>query len=105
MDGLEIARIFFRDLALLRQAVLDRILVDKLNSITVQQALARDFLLKLSTGLIYDCLGYAIWKFEGADFRAKVLSAFSGTVCVDEFHLGHRVVLLASDPIADSPIA
>ena len=34
------------------QAVLDRILVDKLNSTTVQQVMERDFLLKLSTGFI-----------------------------------------------------
>jgi hypothetical protein len=88
-----------------RQAVLDRILVDKLNSVTVQQAMERDFLLKLSTGFIYDCLEYAIRKFDGADFRSKVLNAFSGTLCVDEIHLGHRVVLLASDPVADNPIA
>ena len=88
-----------------RQAVLDRILVDKLNATTVQQAMARDFLLELSTGFIYDCMQYAIRKFDGADFRAKVLSEFSGTLCVDEIHLGHRVVLLVSDPIADNPIA
>jgi transposase-like protein len=65
----------------------------------------REFLLELSTGFIYDCLEYAIRKFDGAGFRAKVLSEFSGTLCVDEIHLGHRVVLLASDPIADNPIA
>lgn len=65
----------------------------------------RDFLLKLSTGFIYDCLGYAVRQFDGANFRAKVLSEFSGTLCVDEIHLGHRVVLLASDPISDNPIA
>jgi len=88
-----------------RQAVIDRILVDKLNATTVQQAMERDFLLKLSTGFIYDCLEYAIRKFDGADFRAQVLSEFSGTLCVDEIHLGHRVVLLASDPISDNPIA
>jgi hypothetical protein len=88
-----------------RQAVLDRILVDKLNATTVQQSMKRDFLLELSTGFIYDCLEYAIRKFDGAEFRAKVLSEFSGTLCVDEIHLGHRVVLLASDPIADNPIA
>ena len=57
-------------------------------------------MLNLSTGLIYDCLEYAIRKFDGADFRAKVLSTFSGTLCIDEIHLGHRVVLLARDPIA-----
>ena len=88
-----------------RQAVLDRILVDKLNSTTVQKVMERDFLLKLSTGFIYDCLEYAIRKFDGAKFRAKVLGEFSGTLCVDEIHLGHRVVLLASDPISDNPIA
>lgn len=88
-----------------RQAVLDRILDDKLNATTVQQAMQRDFLLKLSTGFIYDCLEYAIRKFDGVTFRAKVLGEFSGTLCVDEIHLGRRVVLLASDPISDNPIA
>ena len=88
-----------------RQAVLDRILVDKLNTTTVQQAMKRDFYLELSTGFLYDCLEYAIRNFDGAEFRAKVLSEFSGTLCVDEIHLGHRVVLLASDPVADNPIA
>lgn len=88
-----------------RQAVIDRILIDKLNAATVQHAMERDFLLKLSTGFIYDCLEYAIEKFDGAGFRAQVLSEFSGRLCVDEIHLGHRVVLLASDPVSDNPIA
>ncbi len=88
-----------------RQADIDRILVDKLNITTVGQALERDFLLKLSTGFIYDFLEYAVRKFGGADFRAKVLSEFSGSLCVDEIHLGHRVVLLASDPVSYNPIA
>jgi transposase-like protein len=88
-----------------RQAVLDRILNDKLNTTAVQQAMKRDFLLELSTGFLYQCLDYAVRKYEGAAFRQQVLSQFSGTLCVDEIHLGHRVVLLASDPIADNPIA
>lgn len=88
-----------------RQAVIDRILVDKLNASAVAGAMQRDFLLKLSSGFLYDCLEYAIRKFDGAEFRAKVLSEFSGSLCVDEIHLGHRVVLLASDPISDNPIA
>lgn len=88
-----------------RQAVIDRILIDKLNATTVQQAMKRDFLLSLSTGYLYDCLEYAVRKFDGAAFRAQVLGEFSGVLCVDEIHLGHRVVLLASDPIADNPIA
>lgn len=84
--------------------MLDRILIDKLNATAVQQSMQRDFLLKLSTGFIYDCLEYAIRKYDGAEFRQQVLSQFSGTLCVDEIHLGHRVVLLASDPLADNPI-
>ena len=88
-----------------RQAVLDRILIDKLNLTTVQKVMERDFLLKLSTGFIYDCLEYAVRKFDGNAFRARVLKEFSGTLCVDEIHLGHRVVLLASDPVSDNPIA
>ena len=88
-----------------RLAVLDRILIDKLNASMVQQAMQRDFMLKLSTGFIYDCLDYAIRKFDGAAFRAQVLRDFSGTLCVDEIHLGHRVILLASDPVADNPVA
>jgi hypothetical protein len=50
-------------------------------------------------------LEYAVRKYDGAEFRAKVLSEFSGSLCVDEIHLGHRVVLLASDPVSDNPIA
>ncbi len=88
-----------------RQAVIDRILDDKLNATTVQTNMKRDFLLDLSTGFIYDCLEYAIKKFDGAEFRASVLSDFSGSLCVDEIHLGHRVVLLATDPLADNPVA
>lgn len=88
-----------------RQAVIDRILVDKLNTVGVQESLRRDFLLELSMGFLYDCLEHAIRGYDGAEFRAQVLSEFSGTLCVDEIHLGHRVVLLASDPFADNPIA
>ena len=80
-------------------------MIDKLNATAVQQAMERDFRLKLSTGFIYDCLAYAVRKFDGAAFRAQVLREFSGTLCVDEIHLGHRVVLLASDPVSDNPIA
>ena len=63
-----------------RQAVIDRILVDKLNASAVAGAMQRDFLLKLSSGFLYDCLEYAIRKFDGAEFRAKVLSEFSGSL-------------------------
>jgi hypothetical protein len=48
---------------------LDRILVDKLNFSTVQKGMKRDFYLELSTGFLYDCLEYAVRKFDGAEFR------------------------------------
>lgn len=64
----------------------------------------RDFLLKLSTGYIYATLDYAISQFDGNDFRQQILNRFSGTLCIDEIHLGRRVVLLASDPVSDIPV-
>lgn len=59
-----------------RQAVIDRILIDKLNLSTIQRSLQRDFFLKLSTGYIYAALEYAIKQFDGNEFRKKVLSEF-----------------------------
>lgn len=88
-----------------RQAVIDRILCDKLNLSAVAVSMERDFLLKLSTGYIYSVLAYAIRQFDGNAFRQQVLSEFSGVLCIDEIHLGKRVLLLASDPIADNPVA
>jgi hypothetical protein len=37
--------------------------------------------------------------------RRKVLELFSGTLCVDELHLGRFTLLLATDPLADLPVA
>jgi transposase-like protein len=88
-----------------RQAVIDRILQDKLNLSAVQASMQREFLLELSTGYVYAALDYAISHFNGNEFREQVLAEFSGTLCVDEIHLGRRVVLIASDPISDNPIA
>src|SRR5690349_13450764 len=34
-----------------------------------------------------------------------VLRRFSGTLCVDELHLGAYTLLLATDPLADLPVA
>lgn len=88
-----------------RQAVIDRILQDKLNLSAVQASMKRDFLLSLSSGYVYAALEYAIRQFDGNEFRREVLRQFSGVMCIDEIHLGKRVLLLASDPIADNPLA
>ena len=65
----------------------------------------RDFGLKLSQGFVYDCLRWQIARLDLAPHRRMVLEKFSGTLCVDELHLGRFTLLLATDPIADLPVA
>ena len=88
-----------------RQAVLDRILDDGMNVEATRHSLARDFLLNLSTGFVYDCLYDAAAALDLATHRAAVLECFSGTLCVDELHLGQYTLLLATDPLSDIPVA
>ena len=40
-----------------------------------------------------------------AEHRRRVLEHFSGTLCVDELHLGQFTLLLATDPLGDLPVA
>jgi transposase-like protein len=86
-------------------AVLDRILEDGLNVERVLAAMRRDFGLKLSQGFVYDCLRRRISRLDLEPHRRLVLEKFSGTMCVDELHLGRFTLLLATDPIADLPVA
>lgn len=88
-----------------RAAVLDRILQDGMNVESVRAALKRDFLLDLSEGFIYDCLHREVQQLHMAEYRRWVLEHFSGTMCVDELHLGHYTLLLATDPINDFAVA
>jgi transposase-like protein len=90
---------------LVRDAVLDRILEDGLNVERVLTAMRRDFGLKLSQGFVYDCLRRRISRLDLESHRRMVLETFSGTMCVDELHLGRFTLLLATDPIADLPVA
>ncbi len=88
-----------------REAVLDRLLDDRMSVERLRLALRRDFHLDLSDGFLYDCLD---WKARQADlpaYRQWTLAHFSGTLCIDELHLGHRTLLLATDPINDFPVA
>src|SRR5579871_5696995 len=84
-----------------RQAVLDRILLDGLNVERTLAAMRRDFFLKLSEGFVYDCLRWQVAQLDLAEHRQLVLAKFSGTLCVDELHLGRFTLLLATDPLAD----
>src|SRR5215212_11703622 len=90
---------------LVRAAVLDRILEDGLNVQRTLAAMQRDFLLKLSEGFVYDCLRWKVAQLDLAAHRQLVLKRFSGTLCVDELHLGRFTLLLAADPLADLPVA
>lgn len=88
-----------------REAVLDRLLDDRMTVQQIQLAMQRDFCLDLSTGFLYDCLDWKIRQVNGADYRQWTLAEFSGTLCIDEIHLGEHTLLLATDPLHDFPVA
>lgn len=88
-----------------REAVIDRVLDDGMSMERLQQAMQRDFHLNLSDGFLYDCLDWKVRQAEMPAFRQWTLANFSGTLCIDEIHLGHRTLLLATDPINDFPVA
>jgi hypothetical protein len=88
----------------LRQAVLDRLLRDRLNVQQTIEAMQRDFLVHLSEGFIYDCLREQVGHLDLAVHRQHVREHFSGTLCVDELHLGSHTLLLATDPLANMPV-
>src|SRR5438270_836328 len=90
--------------ATVRQAVLDRLLRDRLNVEQTKTAMRRDFLVTLSDGFIYDCLRWQLARLDLAAHRRLVLERFSGILCVDELHLGRYTLLLATDPVADLPV-
>jgi hypothetical protein len=88
-----------------RGLVLDRLLKD---GMSVERALAsirREFLLDLSTGFVYGVLRDRAAELDMARHRRMVLERFSGTLCVDELHLGRFTLLPATDPLADLPVA
>ena len=87
-----------------RQAVLDRLLRDRLNVEQAKAAMKRDFLVDLSDGFVYDCLRWHLARLDLAGHRRMVRERFSGTLCVDELHLGAYTLLLATDPLADLPV-
>jgi hypothetical protein len=88
-----------------RDAVIDRLLDDGMSLHRLQQAMRRDFLLDLSDGFLYDCLDWKVRQTDMPGYRRWTLDNFSGTLCIDELHLGHRTLLLATDPLGDFPVA
>ena len=88
-----------------RDAVIDRLLEDGMSLHRLQPAMRRDFLLELSDGFLSDCLDWKVRQTDMPGYRQWTLDNFSGTLCVDELHLGHRTLLLATDPLGDFPVA
>jgi hypothetical protein len=88
-----------------REAVIDRLLDDLMSMERLRHALRRDFHLDLSQGFLYDCLDWKVRQTDLPEYRQWTLENFSGTLCIDEIHLGHRTLLLATDPLSDFPVA
>jgi hypothetical protein len=88
-----------------RDLVLGRILEDGMSIERTLRSLRREFLLDLSSGFVYDVLRGQAEQLDMAAHRRKVLEHFSGTLCVDELHLGRFTLLLATDPLHDLPVA
>lgn len=88
-----------------RDLVLERLLVDGMSIERALESLRREFLLELSSGFVYDLLHDHAATLDMAAHRRKVLEHFSGTLCVDELHLGRFILLLATDPLTDLPVA
>ena len=88
-----------------RDLVLGRILEDGMSIERTLRSLRREFLLDLSSGFVYDVLRGQAEQLDMAAHRRKVLEHFSGTLCIDELHLGRFTLLLATDPLRDLPVA
>ena len=88
-----------------RDAVIARIVEDGMDVQRLRNAMKRDFFLDLSEGFVYDCLHDKVKQLKMAEYRQWVREHFSGTLCVDELHLGRYTLLLATDPLGDFPVA
>jgi hypothetical protein len=88
-----------------RDLVLERLLDDGMSIERALASIRREFLLDLSPGFVYDVLRGRAEQLDMAEHRRMVLKHFSGTLCVDELHLGRFTLLLATDPISDLPVA
>jgi hypothetical protein len=88
-----------------RDLVLDRIIKDGMSIERILESLRREFLLELSSGFVYNVLRDRAEELDMSEHRRMVLEHFSGTLCVDELHLGRFTLLLATDPLSDLPVA
>lgn len=88
-----------------RRALLARLIEDGMSAQRVIASMKRDFLLDLSDGFVYNCIRREVARLNMAEYRQWTLEHFTGTLCVDELHLGRYTLLMATDPIGDFPVA
>src|SRR4051794_36160894 len=88
-----------------RDLVLGRILDDGMSIERTLASLGGESPLALSWGFVYAVLRGQAEQPDMAAHRRKVLEHFSGTLCIDELHLGRFTLLLATDPLRDLPVA
>jgi hypothetical protein len=88
-----------------RDTVVSRLLEDGMSVRRMQESLHREFLLDLSDGFLYDCLDWKVRQTDMPAYRQWTIANFSGTLNIDELHLGQHTLLLATDPIGDFPVA
>ena len=88
-----------------RDLVLDRVIKDGMSIERILESLRREFLLELSSGFVYNVLRDRAEELDMSEHRRMVLEHFSGTLCVDELHLGRFTLLLATDPLSNLPVA
>jgi hypothetical protein len=85
----------------IRDLVVHRLIEDNLPVDKLLHSIERDFHLELSEGYVYDCLEWKVKQVNMAEYRDWTKEQFTGSLCIDELHLGHRILLMATDPIAD----
>src|SRR4051794_38330336 len=88
-----------------RDLVRERVVEDGMSIERTPASLRREFLLELSTGFVYDVLRDHARRLDMAEHRRRARELFSGTLCIDELHLGRFTLLLATDPLSDLPVA
>jgi hypothetical protein len=88
-----------------RDPARERLIDDGTSAEPTLASLRREFLLGLSTGFVYDVLRDHAAALDMAEHRRMVLDRFSGTPGAGELHLGRFTLLLATDPLADLPVA
>jgi hypothetical protein len=88
-----------------RDLAMNRLIGDNLSVPRLQISLHRDYGLQLSEGYVYDCLEWKVSQVDMAEYRDMTKEQFSGVLNIDELHLGHRTLLMATDPISDLVIS